>query len=1830
MERSILLLLLVLLCFHSYGQAPDFGWAKSIGGDGVLDDEGLATTVDTYGNSYTTGFFSGTGDFDPGSGTTTLTEAGGRDIFITKFDAAGNLVWAKAIGSTGQDVGNDITVNYAGDILVTGYFQGTVDFDPGNSAFLTSDGGSDAFILKLDQDGNYLWAKRVGANAPATGGAEGKSLAWDNDGNVYLAGVFTGGPIDFDPASSATHPVSSAGDYDGFILKLDELGAFVWGHTFGSTGADQALGVAVDYNRHVIVTGSYTGTVDFDPGASNYDLTAVGSYSAFTVKLDDTGALLWVVPFNSSGAVGHAVSTNSYAEVIIMGVFSNVTNFDPGGTFELTPPNFNQTFLAKLSEQGEFIFALQTEGSGTTRAFDLYVDVYDNDNIYLAGASGGTVDYDPGPGTTTITWYDGYILALEREGTFRWVLQTAAFNRSIAVASGAYITAGEYSSSVDFNLDTPVETLTSVGGSDVFIQVFQSPMGTITIDEEPDEDLYACVDVDCVSECDEPAYTLSVVASGPFLNYMWQRNISGVWTDLDAYTWGPGEYYEDYTSPDLEATFFPNSTGVELRCRIYSTLASTVYTTPTTVHIRDAYDDRAEITSVSGCGPGSYLAIATGTTDGLYVWYDDVDGDPIPGAVNGYYYTPEISSPVRYFVRMSDGFCQGPPVSVMVTPEACSTRPNMRWAGTLRDGTVDLYELEKDPAGNIYALGDFRDSPDFDPSVDVFTMTGTSISDNFLMKMDNNGELIWALQMHQEIGAEDIAVDNSGNVFVTGYFQNTIDIDPGPGIVTLTSSGGTNDIFILKLNTAGVYQWAHRIGGGFNDRGRAVATDASGNVYITGNFDGNVDFNPDIAVSFPMSALGNSDSFILKLDPAGIFTFVRGLRSSSNMSAYDIAVDAGNNIYSIGRYAGSTNDFDPGASSFNMPAPGVAVEIYVSKLLADGSFGWAGRIGGTAAEEPNALTLDAAGNLYITGEFNGTPDFDPGPGTFEMSGRSFALKLTATGNFVWAKSLGGNNGNDIALDPAGNVIIIGDFDGNMDADPGTSDYFLRSTANTDVFVTQLNTAGDFVWAYNLNNSGYAANSTTGTGLVVDANGNIFTGGTFDATVDLDPGDCTYAADNGGFTNVFFQKLHPDEKDLCINIQPQPVTLCEGMPLTLRTNATGTTNITYQWGKINTATSVWEPLTEAAPYSGTTSGILTIETTANIGTEIYSARVSGDGVPDDFSIDATTTIGAALTAPGVTGTTGCAPGEYTLVASGASDGNYRWYEPDGTTVIDGEQNHFYITPEIAATTSYFVAIADATCESPLTEVIADISSTVTPPGVSDGISCTAGGDIVLSASGGSAGQYQWYPDLVDPTPLVGSGNATFTATSVVTTTAFYVAINDGTCESDRVLVSAIVNEQTPPSTTDGSVCGTGTVLLSAAGSTDGNYRWYTDNVTSTPISGQVNSTFTTPSLTASTTYYVSVTDGTCESTRSPAIATINSFPPPPEIVNARSCTPAAVTLNASGAVNGQYRWYTLPTGGTAISGEVNSSYTTPVLSVTTPYYVSVDNGCEGTRATITATIVNLTAPIINSSVVPVGGNVMLCDVRVVEFTAPAGFASYAWSTGESTSSIIVSTSATISVTVTDASGCVSPASSVISVFHVGPCVPNQPPVIEFTTRATGVNSSVTINVLDLITDDNDNLDLSTLQILEQPISGAAASFNANQELIVDYTGVAFSGLDRILIGICDVEGLCTQQQIFIDVVGEVAVYNAVSPNGDGLNDIFLIEHIQSLNTTMNNHVWIYNRWGSLVFDIENYDNVGRVFSGLNNDGNELTSGTYFYKIQFRQSGTVKTGYLTLKR
>ncbi|MEM9921259.1 MAG: hypothetical protein AAF990_24375 [Bacteroidota bacterium] len=164
MKRKLLPLSFMLFATIAFAQDVSLRWGAAIGGTSL--DEGRAITTDVSGNVYVAGFFAGTADFDPGSGVSNLTTTGNVDFFIQKLDADGNLLWAKRTGGDGIERAEDVTTDAGGNVYVTGTFEGTVDFDPGDgTSNLTSDRGLSVFVQKLDANGDFLWARSVQSSA---------------------------------------------------------------------------------------------------------------------------------------------------------------------------------------------------------------------------------------------------------------------------------------------------------------------------------------------------------------------------------------------------------------------------------------------------------------------------------------------------------------------------------------------------------------------------------------------------------------------------------------------------------------------------------------------------------------------------------------------------------------------------------------------------------------------------------------------------------------------------------------------------------------------------------------------------------------------------------------------------------------------------------------------------------------------------------------------------------------------------------------------------------------------------------------------------------------------------------------------------------------------------------------------------------------------------------------------------------------------------------------------------------------------------------------------------------------------------------------------------------------------------------------------------------------------------------------------------------------------------------------------------------------------------------------------------------------------------------
>lgn len=235
-------------------------------------------------------------------------------------------------------------------------------------------------------------------------------------------------------------------------------------------------------------------------------------------------------------------------------------------------------------------------------------------------------------------------------------------------------------------------------------------------------------------------------------------------------------------------------------------------------------------------------------------------------------------------------------------------------------------------------------------------------------------------------------------------------------------------------------------------------------------------------------------------------------------------------------------------------------------------------------------------------------------------------------------------------------------------------------------------------------------------------------------------------------------------------------------------------------------------------------------------------------------------------------------------------------------------------------------------------------------------------VTLQASGANTGvSYVWYENETGGTSVLSGTTATQLTTPVLTATkTYYVALLVNGCETARVPVTATINPiPNAPTTSGASICGSGVTTLVASGGISGNYRWYTQPTGGTAINGATDSSFQTPVLTTSTSYYVSIVEGNCESERVEVPVEITSQPITPTVTNAVVCGEGIATLTASGGTAGNYRWFTEQIGGNPIPDATEAIFQTPNLTTSTTYFVSVIDGtCESERVAVTATIRNL--------------------------------------------------------------------------------------------------------------------------------------------------------------------------------------------------------------------------------------------------------------------------------
>jgi len=363
-------------------------WAESFGG--LSYDRSVKLLQGPSGDLYICGEFSRTVDFDPGPGTFELSSTGSRDIFIVKLDSSGNFIWAKSFQGDFYCGPGDMDIDAQENLYLTGYFSNSCNFDPdGGGAPIQSNGREDAFVLKMNSSGTLIWVKTFGGAMYEMGNAVKVDLA----GFVYVGGYFEES-VDFDPGTPVLE-LTSNGNRDAFILKLDNSGVFVGAQSMGDQEDDIIYSMDIDASGNLIVAGSFRLSPDLDPGTGVTQVSSEGLQDIFVEKFTSSGALIWVKRFGTTwGDEAYSVRVGPAGMIYFSGYFQGSPDFDPGsGEYILYSQGFTDAFVSKLNGNGDFMWAASMGGNSSDYAYGL--DVNEAGKVSFCGDYQNQGYFDP-------------------------------------------------------------------------------------------------------------------------------------------------------------------------------------------------------------------------------------------------------------------------------------------------------------------------------------------------------------------------------------------------------------------------------------------------------------------------------------------------------------------------------------------------------------------------------------------------------------------------------------------------------------------------------------------------------------------------------------------------------------------------------------------------------------------------------------------------------------------------------------------------------------------------------------------------------------------------------------------------------------------------------------------------------------------------------------------------------------------------------------------------------------------------------------------------------------------------------------------------------------------------------------------------------------------------------------------------------------------------------------------------------------------------------------------------------------------------------------------
>lgn len=887
----------------------------------------------------------------------------------------------------------------------------------------------------------------------------------------------------------------------------------------------------------------------------------------------------------------------------------------------------------------------------------------------------------------------------------------------------------------------------------------------------------------------------------------------------------------------------------------------------------------------------------------------------------------------------------------------------LEWGKAMGNANIDIAtQSVTDASGNVYTVGYFGGTVDFDPSASTYTLTSAGAYDMFIQKLDANGNFVWANRIGStgNEAANTVFVDGSNNIYIGGYYNGTVDFDWTAGTLAL-SSGTVQSGFIAKYNSIGNITWLKGLIGTATSNANSISVDNSGNVYTAGTIgQGVIDFDPNAGVS--SFTVTNSGFFVQKLTSAGNLSWAKGFNSAA-LGCYATTIDLDNagNPAIGGVFAGSV-DFDPNAGVTTYTTFLNNPDAFVLKLsnLGNYDFGFPLGVGSASGNHDDAINdieFDASNNLYVCGYFSRTVDFDPSAATntLTISGGisgsftnrdAFIAKYSSTGLFNWVTNSG--IGNSTYIDLASGLAI----NSSGDAFVGVSNF--SSGGNLSSYkLCKFSSSGSLLFFKSFSNiESYDLN--------IDVAGNIYLAGYVEGSADIDPS--TY------FSNTVSSIA---QKDALIVKFSECTTPASSGPLTgavaLCNGSANSYSISpvvgaqgYAWstniGMVGTSTTNIISLTSAQTATTGVISVVGYNHCGNAPTQTLQVTVTPN-----------TTVNVASSSSSV-----CAGNSVTLTASGAT--TYSWASGETTSSI---------VKNPTSTTVYTVSGYNGNCSNTKTLSINAVALPNMLVTVNQPTAGCAGSPVFLTASGATS--YTWntgaFTNSINVTPTV-STIYTVTGTNAagcVKTTTAGVGI-----QSPVLVVSASAY----------SVCPGGVSTLSVSGAQ--SYTWNGPGGTTT---GGIRNV----SPTSTSTYVVGGTGFTgCISQTNIVVYVTAAITVSATASSSISCSGSPVIITASGATS-----YTWNTG--AVSSTISVSPLTPTIYTVT----GASGSCSGTK-TISIGVAT------NPNVLAITNTSLLCSGQSANLTASVtpftpGM-TYTWSTGQTITNINISPPTTTTYTV----------------------------------------------------------------------------------------------------------------------------------------------------------------------------------------------------------------------